>query len=377
MINRKKFFDSIRQTIFRGILVQPTVDGIDTVLNEWERRGLTDTRYLAYIFATDLGEVGTNMQPVREGFRKTDADSRAYVRAQGYPYAASVNGHVYYGRGLVQLTWETNYINMGAILGIDLKNNPDLALNMSVAVQIMFEGMIRGTYTGRKLSDYFNANTTDFFHAREIVNRLDRAGELESYAKLFWQALKLADDSLPSPLPQPPVPIPNRCNVVMFGGLGGDTFSAGLKTMILRAKKFSQVDYAEYFPYQAAESVVRTMATWKDPTIVGAHSFGLTAFIDAIQKTKQLKIPLFYAVDSSQYWYGGGPGYVPENVTRCVNHYQTSAWPFAIKGSPLYRQDGLERNIENTRLYVRHTEIEDSPIVQDRFITELKREIGV
>ncbi|HSH18312.1 MAG TPA: glycoside hydrolase family 19 protein [Candidatus Saccharimonadales bacterium] len=43
----------------------------------------------------------------------------------------------YYGRGYVQLTWFDNYKKAGKALGLDLVNNPDLAMEPRNAARIM------------------------------------------------------------------------------------------------------------------------------------------------------------------------------------------------------------------------------------------------
>jgi putative chitinase len=192
MINRKVFFDGIRVSPLPAKLSSATVANINEILDEWERRKLTDLRWLAYILATNLGETGVSMDPVREGFKDTDEQSRAFVKRHKYPYAKVINGVVYYGRGRVQLTWDYNYKALGEILGIDLLRNPDLALDRHCATQIMFEGMIRGTFTRKKLADYFNSKITDWLNARRIINGKDRAAEIAGYAKQFWTDLQLA-----------------------------------------------------------------------------------------------------------------------------------------------------------------------------------------
>lgn len=192
MIDRKKFFDGIKGSPMPTKLQSTTVRNITEILDEWERRKLTDLRHLAYMLATNLGETGVLLDPVREGFYKSDAESRAYVKRKRYAYAKVVNGVVYYGRGRVQLTWDYNYKAMGKILGIDLLGDPDLALDRHYATQIMFEGMARGTFTGKKLSNYFNASTTDWRNARRIINGTDRADEIAGYAKSFYADLIVA-----------------------------------------------------------------------------------------------------------------------------------------------------------------------------------------
>jgi putative chitinase len=207
-LNRKVFFDAVRVKPFGGVLSQQTVEGCTRILDEWDGRRMTDLRWLAYMLATVLAECGKNMQPVREGFKATDALARSYVRGRGYKYAAEVNGQVYYGRGLVQLTWFENYRTMGKALGLDLVNNPDLALSPPIAVRIMFEGMTRGEtgigdFTRKSLEDYFNATGSDWVNARRIINGTDRAQEIAEYGKQFYAALRAAASS---PVPQPPPP---------------------------------------------------------------------------------------------------------------------------------------------------------------------------
>lgn len=196
-INRKKFFDGVRNVPFSKKLTQGQVSGMSTILDEWDRRKLTDLRWLAYMLATPFHEVGQTMQPIREGFKDTDALARAYVKRNGYKYAVVINGQVYYGRGLVQLTWVTNYEAMTKLLkaagyDVDLVKNPELALRTDIAVFIMFEGMIRGTFTGKKLSNYFNAKVNDPIGARRIINGTDKAALIAGYHKQFYADLVAA-----------------------------------------------------------------------------------------------------------------------------------------------------------------------------------------
>lgn len=189
MIDREAFFKEIRPNPFGGKLDQNTVIELGIIIDEWEKRNLTDLRKLAYMMATNLGECGRNLKPVREGFRKTDSEARAFVKRRGYRYAKVVNGHVYYGRGRVQLTWDFNYKKAGEELKVDLLNNPDLALDSTVATQIMFLGMEEGWFTGKKLDNYFTKTFSNWNVARKIINGTDRAAEIGGYAQMFYKAL--------------------------------------------------------------------------------------------------------------------------------------------------------------------------------------------
>lgn len=191
MIDRKKFFDAIRRSPFPGALQPGQVEGITLILNEWEKRRLTDLRHLAYMLATTKWETANTMQPIRE-----------YGRGEGKRYGVPVNGKVYYGRGFVQLTWEFNYKRMGELIGIDLINYPDRAMDPAIATKILFEGMIRGTFTGKKLADYFGSGVSDWTNARRIINGTDKAEQIADIARKFYSAM-LAAKSDKSELPKP------------------------------------------------------------------------------------------------------------------------------------------------------------------------------
>jgi putative chitinase len=202
-IDRKIFFNGIRQKPFDGKLNQGQVSGTSAILDEWERRELTDYRHLAYMLATAKWETDHTMQPIRE------KGSVAYLTKNYDPLGsrsalAKRNGNTtpgdgpkYCGRGYVQLTWKNNYATMTKLLknagiGVDLVADPDRAMEPSVAAFILFEGMARGTFTSKKLADYFNKNTTDWLGARKIINGTDRAAEIADIAKSFYADLVLA-----------------------------------------------------------------------------------------------------------------------------------------------------------------------------------------
>lgn len=178
MIDRKKFFDGVRQNPFSGKLNKGQVEGCSAIIDEFEAKLMTDYRDLAYMLATSKWETDHTMQPIKEG--------------GGLKYLKSKKYWPWYGRGLVQLTWEANYKKMGKLIGVDLIADPDAALDMPIAVKIMFEGMIHGHFTGKKLSDYFNSAKTDWIGARRIINGTDRAAEIANIAKAFYADIVLA-----------------------------------------------------------------------------------------------------------------------------------------------------------------------------------------
>lgn len=170
----------IIKPLFNGNFSDSQMNGLQTIIQE---AGNIGTKHLAYILATIYHETGRKMQPVKE------FGNESYLRSKPY--------YPYYGRGHIQLTWDYNYKKFGNLLGIDLFDNPDLALVPEHSINIAFIGMTKGLFTSKKLSDFFNDTITDWIWARSIINGKrkgeslpDRAEDIAEYGKLFYQALK-------------------------------------------------------------------------------------------------------------------------------------------------------------------------------------------
>jgi len=203
--NPKAFFDTVRP-MFRGDTLTPAqVSGMNHLLAAWADWGTPDVRHLAYALATSFHETGQRMNPVREGFATSDAAARRIVSRYTYGKTGAprmsgsrrrvTNGLVYYGRGDVQLTWADNYARMGAVLGIDLEGNPDLALDPATSKRILVEGLTRGAsnrgdFTGLSVEDFFNASKNDPVGARRVVNGTDKAREIAGYHAIFLRGLR-------------------------------------------------------------------------------------------------------------------------------------------------------------------------------------------
>jgi len=175
-MNRAAFYASIRPstTLFGGVLSQSQVDGINVILNEWDRRALPDARWLAYMLATTFHETARTMQPIAE----VNGELRRYAP--------------YYGRGFVQLTWQANYRRASTVVAVDLVASPDRAMEPAIAVKIMFSGMIEGWFTSQKLADYIHGDVCDYVNARRIINGTDRATLIAAYAVQFQRAIEAA-----------------------------------------------------------------------------------------------------------------------------------------------------------------------------------------
>lgn len=175
-MNRAAFFASIRKSEFAGALTQSQVDGFSAILDA--APSAWDDHWLAYVLATVIWETNLQMQPVREAYWLPEAWRKAHLRY--YPF---------YGRGFVQITWRDNYAKFSPIVGVDLVAHPDQALEPTISAKILIYGMEHGTFTGRKLADYFNAQKTDWTGARWIINAQDQAEHIGHIAQQCYAAL--------------------------------------------------------------------------------------------------------------------------------------------------------------------------------------------
>lgn len=195
-INREFFFLQTRTTLFSGSLRQTQVKGLNVLLDYWEsHHAREDDRWLAYTLATAHHETDRSMQPIRE-YGSDEYKRLKYDVTGSKPDNARRNGNTkpgdgvkYAGRGYVQLTWKNNYRKAGDALGVELVARPDDAMQPATAAAILFEGMIDGWFTGRRLADCFNDAGADWKNARRIVNGVDKADLIKSYGLLYYAAI--------------------------------------------------------------------------------------------------------------------------------------------------------------------------------------------
>ena len=191
----KVFFEQLH---IRGLFVsisQSQVDGIDSILEAFDKFGGLSLGFKAYMLGTVFHETAGTIQPIEEyGKGKNMAYGKRLKMAKdkdGNHLPYSDTKEIFYGRGFVQLTWYENYLKAGKILGVDLLHDANLALDLTIASEILIHGMVDGWFTGKKLKDYIGVKN-DFVGARKIINGSDRASLIASYAQSFLTCLSKA-----------------------------------------------------------------------------------------------------------------------------------------------------------------------------------------
>lgn len=90
-----------------------------------ERRGGSSRASLAGALGTIAIETASTFEPVREAYWLPELWRQRNLRY--YPW---------YGRGFIQITWESNYQDASRAIGVDLTVDPDRAMEPSIAAEV-------------------------------------------------------------------------------------------------------------------------------------------------------------------------------------------------------------------------------------------------
>jgi hypothetical protein len=165
LFDRTRYFDAVRESMF-GSLTQQQVDGQNFILDAWETDYYgNDLRWLSYFLATAFHETGATMWPIEE-----------YGKGQGQPYGKpDENGNCFYGRGFVQLTWDSNYKRADSEFSWTGDKScylhPELQLDPVVSFPTGYTGMVEGWFRSpNKFDKFFSLTKDDPFNARDMIN---------------------------------------------------------------------------------------------------------------------------------------------------------------------------------------------------------------
>ncbi len=252
-MNSQAFFDEVRKQF--GKLKASQVQGFEIILNAAAH---LPRSHQAYLLATAWHETARTMQPARETLAKTDESAvnkleRAWKAGKlkwvKTPYwRFDSQGKTWLGRGYVQLTHRDNYQKAAALVGADLLGNPDLAMRADIAAKVLVEGSSIGMFTGKKLSDYLPG---DYRGARRVINGLDKADTISSYASAFERALQAAGVSSGIKTPTKPPPAPTARS---GGGKAAAQTGAGVALTgvgLWAAMKWAEIEawFAGWWPF--------------------------------------------------------------------------------------------------------------------------------
>lgn len=194
--NISVFFSAVRSGLLGPKLDEGEVNGCEAIL---EAMAGMPVSWAAYALGTAYHETAHTMLPIKEYggdkyfFRRYDIEGQNPSLAKRLGNTMPGDGAKFAGRGYVQITGRANNERAGKKLNIDLINDPDLALNKDIAARILREGMRDGWFTGKRLADYLPASgaatRSQFRSARRIINGVDKADLIASYALDFQNAL--------------------------------------------------------------------------------------------------------------------------------------------------------------------------------------------
>lgn len=187
-------FDKYKKLFNVQTLTQGFVDGINGLydaFNGFNTIDGTNPNYIAYMLATSYLETDRSMTAIKEyGNDKYFSKYGKGNLAKRLGNKSVADGIKYAGRGHVMITGRDNYQKFTDILGIDLINDPDVALSPTVSAKILVIGSIRGVFTTRKLSDYITYGSyQDFVDARRVINGVDRNKDIADYAIKFRECI--------------------------------------------------------------------------------------------------------------------------------------------------------------------------------------------
>lgn len=251
--DRKKFFDEYKAAFYpvgtstEGLLQKETVQALDEILTWIEADGLEfygSKEALIYCLASWYWESGRYYKRLINGKGiNVRIEFNAIEEKRASPIkqpALYKNQERYYrengqGRGLVMITWLINYFKVGELKGVKgeqvggvtitgmvLKQIPNLMLNPRVSYLAASRGMKYGAFTTHTLDEFFiPGKPPQYVQARKIVNGLDRAELIASFAAKFERIIRasMQTDLLPTQklaIPQDATIIPAHPELTEF-----------------------------------------------------------------------------------------------------------------------------------------------------------------
>lgn len=163
-------------------------------LKMWRKNPRLDVVQALFDAVPEMVERGLNGMPrqylIAQLLHESDGFTRLVERASGEAYEGRKDlgntepgdGKRYKGRGIIQLTGRYNYRKFGKMVGLDLENNPELAADPKIAVDIAIAFWLQsGAHQAalnmdfRKVTKIINGG---YNHWSDRLIWLERAGKL-------------------------------------------------------------------------------------------------------------------------------------------------------------------------------------------------------
>lgn len=211
-------------------LTEQQAMGCRALIDEFQRQGLRDLRWLAAMLGHVFHETGGKMEPVSEDL--TEAAKQPYgvwvapagdvvqylVEMTGRPSGIPVpvtrpieegkttlpKGETavsYYGRGYLPRHTVSRRIYVWLSQdGLDLASDPDVLLDPEIAARVVVDGMMKGRFSGMGLERFFateekplpNGLVSDWFATRMVLGGDEHADVIAATAKGFHKVLLAA-----------------------------------------------------------------------------------------------------------------------------------------------------------------------------------------
>lgn len=211
-MNESKFFEYLRKRdsgVFGTKLSQEQVDALSALLDagahlpnvemaavlgnvyhECKMKPLTESLYYTAKRMTQVWPSRFKSIAAAKPYARNPKAlaNNVYANRIGNGNEASGDGYNYRGRGYIQITGRSNYAKFG------LDSRPSDALTPKVAARVAVQGMEKGMFTGKRLSNYAKGASYDFRGARAIVNGDGKrvGAEVAAHCRTFLSALEVS-----------------------------------------------------------------------------------------------------------------------------------------------------------------------------------------
>lgn len=190
-IAKPLFIERVTENVFDGRLPPNAAAGLSVLLDEiaanWP---LMRAGGAAFACALMHYETTRRFVPLEDRDRGAGKMYGHRLKKSAQPYVDTEN--LFYGRGIVPLVWYENYQTIGAALGLDLIQHPELMLEIDVAVKAMLYGISNGIFTGKRIDDFITDEANNFDAARDVIMIGDRQSFFTKLCGLYLDALDVA-----------------------------------------------------------------------------------------------------------------------------------------------------------------------------------------